>query len=273
MKGLVLTLIFLSGIASAIAQEKVWLDKGHNWTTDSTKAVRYALVSTISKKSIEVEEFTLDGQKKDTWHFSKYKSIPRNRVKEGLHKRFYANGQDSLVEVYKDNRLEGQVMVYYPDGSTHLAKSYKDGKLDGKFLQYYPDGKLRREEYYSQDQCTGGKLFDKDGREMEHQPYEIFPSFPGGIQNLMTLVANVTKYPESAQKRKKEGKVILRFVVDQQGKMQSPEILKSVSYDIDREALRAFNAIAEVYRWSPGYQDGKAKRARFTMPLNFRLSK
>ena len=169
--------------------------------------------------------------------------------------------------------LEGQTMVYYPDGAIHLARSYSDGKLDGTLLQYYPDGKLRREEHYSENQCTGGKMFDEYGTEMEHQPYFVFPSFPGGIENLMKLVANVTKYPEDAWKQKAEGRVILRFVVDEEGKMTHPKILQSVRYDIDKEAIRAFEAIADVYRWSPGYQDGEAKRVKFTIPLYFRIPK
>ena len=181
MKGLILIFVLLSGISSAIAQEKLWLDKNYQWTDDSIQAVKYALVSKINKKCIKVEEYALEGQKKDVWHFSEYKSNPRKRIREGLHTSFYANGKDSLTEVYRDNRLEGQTMVYYPDGAIHLARSYSDGKLDGTLLQYYPDGKLRREEHYSENQCTGGKMFDEHGTEMEHQPYFMFPSFPGGI--------------------------------------------------------------------------------------------
>ena len=251
MKGLILIFVLLSGISSAIAQEKLWLDKNYQWTDDSIQAVRYALVSKINKKCIKVEEYA--------W--------------EGLHTSFYANGKDSLTEVYRDNRLEGQTMVYYPDGAIHLARSYSDGKLDGTLLQYYPDGKLRRKEHYSENQCTDGKMFDKHGTEMAHQPYFVFPSFPGGIENLMKLVANVTKYPEDAWKQKAEGRVILQFVVDEEGKMTYPKILQSVRYDIDKEAIRAFEAIADVYRWSPGYQDGEAKRVKFTMPLYFRIPK
>lgn len=249
MKGLILIFVLLSGISSAIAQEKLWLDKNYQWTDDSIQAVKYALVSKINKKCIKVEEYALEGQKKDVWHFSEYKSNPRKRIREGLHTSFYANGKDSLTEVYRDNRLEGQTMVYYPDGAIHLARSYSDGKLDGTLLQYYPDGKLRREEHYSENQCTGG------------------------IENLMKLVANVTKYPEDAWKQKAEGRVILRFVVDEEGKMTHPQILQSVRYDIDKEAIRAFEAIADVYRWSPGYQDGEAKRVKFTIPLYFRIPK
>ncbi|WP_300701883.1 energy transducer TonB [Bacteroides sp.] len=271
MKGLILTLFLLSTIASAFAQEKIWLDKSYKWTNDSTQAIKYALISEEDKKHIKVEEFTIDGQKKEIWHFSKYGNTPSKRIREGLHTVVYANGKDSLTEVYNDNRIEGQVMVYYPDGSIQLAQSYKDGRLNGKFLQYYPDGKLRREEYYSENQCTDGKLFDKDGNEIAHQPYIIYPSFPGGIENLMKLLAGIIQYPERAMKRKTEGRVIIQFIVNEKGSMEFPEVIQSVSYDIDKEAIRAFKAIAEVYRWSPGYQDGEAKRVKYTIPLYFRI--
>ena len=50
MKGLILIFVLLSGISSAIAQEKLWLDKNYQWTDDSIQAVRYALVSKINKR-------------------------------------------------------------------------------------------------------------------------------------------------------------------------------------------------------------------------------
>lgn len=51
MKGLILIFVLLSGISSAIAQEKLWLDKNYQWTDDSIQAVRYALVSKINKSA------------------------------------------------------------------------------------------------------------------------------------------------------------------------------------------------------------------------------
>ena len=53
MKGLILIFVLLSGISSAIAQEKLWLDKNYQWTDDSIQAVKYALVSKINKKCIK----------------------------------------------------------------------------------------------------------------------------------------------------------------------------------------------------------------------------
>ena len=270
MKNLILILLFLSVAISLAAQEKVWLDKNYQWTDNESQAVRYAIV-TKEEKLTKVEEFSLDGQKKDIWHFEKYASEPRKRIRKGLHTRIYANGTDSLVEMCNENRLEGQRLVYYPDGSMHFAISFKGGLLNGKFIQYYPDGKLRREEMYLDGKCTGGKLLAADGNELEFQPYEVVPTFPGGINALMQLVSKVVKYPASAVQARTEGKVVITFYVDKDGSMASPEILQSVSPDIDKEGLRAFNAIAQTFKWTPGYQDGKAVRVRYTLPINFRL--
>lgn len=273
MKGLILIFILLSSIFSAIAQEKIWLNKNDQWIADSTQAIRYALVTQTNQNSIKVEEYTLEGQKKDIWHFSDYNSNPRRRIREGIHTAFHANGKDSLTEVYSNNKLEGQAITYYPNSSIHSVMSYKNGRLNGKLLQYYPDGKLRREEEYSNDECTNGKLFDENGTEIEHHPYLRFPSFPGGIQKIRELITNMITYPEKARKKKVEGRVLLQFTIDTEGKMINPQILQSVRHDIDSEAIRAFNSIAKRHRWLPGYQDGKAKRVRFVVPINFRIPK
>ena len=76
------------------------------------------------------------------------------------------------------------------------------------------------------------------------------------------MLPNIRKTPGSKGRRKGNP----AFVVDEEGKMTHPKILQSVRYDIDKEAIRAFEAIADVHRWSPGYQDGEAKRVKFTIP-------
>ena len=55
--------------------------------------------------------------------------------------------------------------------------------------------------------------------------------------------------------------------------MTHPKILQSVRYDIDKEAIRAFEAIADVYRLVARLSDGEAKRVKFTIPLYFRIPK
>ena len=61
-----------------------------------------------------MEEYALEGQKKDVWHFSEYKSNPRKRIREGLHTSFYANGKDSLTEVYRATAWRGRPWCIIP---------------------------------------------------------------------------------------------------------------------------------------------------------------
>lgn len=263
---LILSLSFLS--LACYSQEIIWLDKKSNWT-DEANASYYAIVSK-DKKFTKVETFTVDGLKKEICHYSKYVKKPNERIKEGVRTVFYANGKDSLVANYREDKLHGKYCVYSPEGNVSISISYKNSKMNGKLLQYYPDGKLKREETYKDGKCTKGVLLSEKGVEMEHIPYYVEPFFPGGMQQLVQLVAKVVKYPEEAFEYRIDGRVLIQFIVDKDGKMVSPNVFRSDSEVLSKEALRAFNSIAALYKWTPGFIDGKPIRTRFVAPVSFR---
>lgn len=271
MKSLFLMLIFLSGVTSLSAQEKIWLDKKGEWTDDSAKAVKYAIVNPENSHTTQVEIFSLDGQKKEIGQYSKYVSTPRKRIKNGIYKYIYASGQDSAVINFKNNKAEGQCMIYFANGAPRFIKIYRDGRLYGDFVQYYPSGQLRRKERYEDGKCIGGELYAEDGSKLNHEPYMVMPKFPGGMAAFRELLKNLMKYPKEAQQRKAEGKVLIEIIVDKDGTMTSPTFLKKVYPALDEEAMRVVNTIAQTYKWSPGRQDGEAKRVRYVLPINFKL--
>lgn len=264
---LILSLSFLS--LACYSQEKIWLDKKSNWTVEAN-ASYYAIVLK-DKKYTKVETFTVDGLKKEICHYSKYVMKPNERIKEGVRTVFYANGKDSLISNYRENKLHGKYCVYYPDGNISISTNYKNSKMNGKLLQYYPDGKLKREETYKDSECTKGRLFSEDGTEIDHIPYLVEPFFPGGMQQLLQLITRAIKYPEEALEYRIDGSVLIRFVVDKDGTMIEPKIFRSDSEVLSKEALRAFRAIAAIYKWTPGFIDGKPIRTLFTVPITFVL--
>ena len=75
------------------------------------------------------------------------------------------------------------------------------------------------------------------------------PRFPGGDGELLKFINRERRYPRAAYERKIQGRVLLSFIVDQQGNIANPEILRSVDDDLDTEALRI---LAEMPRWTPG---------------------
>ena len=83
------------------------------------------------------------------------------------------------------------------------------------------------------------------------------------------FLADNLKYPAEARNKKIEGRVIVRFVVDEKGEVKSPVVLKSPNDLLTAEALRV---IGLMPRWTPGMVKSKPVSVYFVLPIVFRLS-
>lgn len=95
---------------------------------------------------------------------------------------------------------------------------------------------------------------------------EEMPQYPGGPQALFEFLSNNVKYPEEAEKAGIQGRVIATFVVETDGSISQPTIVKSVDPLLDAEALRVISAMP---KWKPGKQNGQVVRVKYTVPLSF----
>lgn len=97
---------------------------------------------------------------------------------------------------------------------------------------------------------------------------ETMPQFPGGQEMMMKYLAANIKYPASAVKAKKQGRVIVTFVIQKDGSVTNARIARSVDPELDAEALRIVKAMPN---WTPGTQDGKPVNVKYTIPVIFSL--
>ena len=97
---------------------------------------------------------------------------------------------------------------------------------------------------------------------------ENMPDYPGGTGKLMEFLAKNLKYPESAEKNKQEGRVIVRFVVEKDGSLTDFAVARSVSPALDAEALRVAKMMP---KWIPAKNKGKTVRVRYNIPIKFSL--
>ena len=95
------------------------------------------------------------------------------------------------------------------------------------------------------------------------------PEFPGGNGALMKFISETIKYPEAALKEGREGRVVVQFVVESDGTVADPTVVRRLDPDFDEEALRVVSAMP---KWIPGRQGGKAVAVRYTIPVTFRMS-
>ncbi|WP_294627950.1 energy transducer TonB [uncultured Bacteroides sp.] len=101
-----------------------------------------------------------------------------------------------------------------------------------------------------------------------HVSVEIMPEFPGGMAALMKYLSGNIKYPTISQEMGSQGKVIVQFVVDKDGTITNPVVVRGVDAYLDKEAIRVINAMP---KWEPGVQNGKKVRVKYTVPVTFRL--
>ncbi|MBP5688257.1 MAG: TonB family protein, partial [Muribaculaceae bacterium] len=95
------------------------------------------------------------------------------------------------------------------------------------------------------------------------------PSFPGGDAALMSFIIKNIKYPKTAQDNGIQGKVVVQFVVEKNGKVGEVRVIRGVDNDLDREAVRICKMLPA---FSPGRNAaGDPVRVWYTLPISFKL--
>lgn len=94
------------------------------------------------------------------------------------------------------------------------------------------------------------------------------PEFPGGMEALYKYLAQNIKYPQLARDNGITGKVYVTFVVERDGSIANPKVLRDIGGGCGQEAIRV---VKSMPKWTPGKQRGKAVRVQFNLPVNFSL--
>jgi len=91
------------------------------------------------------------------------------------------------------------------------------------------------------------------------------PEFPGDVRRYL---ADKLQYPDQAREAGIEGRVVVKFVVDEEGRISQATIAKSLGGGCDEEALRVVRGMP---RWKPARLNGEAVKAYFQLPIKFTL--
>lgn len=94
------------------------------------------------------------------------------------------------------------------------------------------------------------------------------PEFPGGMEALYKYLGESIKYPQVAKENNITGKVYVTFVVEKDGSIANPRVLRDIGGGCGQEAIRVVKAMP---KWKPGKQRGKAVRVQFNLPVSFNL--
>ena len=98
---------------------------------------------------------------------------------------------------------------------------------------------------------------------------DILPKYPGGDTALLKYIAENTNYPDAAKTNGVQGRVEVGFVVTEKGTVTDAKVQKSVSPELDAEALRVVSSLPAFEK--PGIKDGKPVPVWYAIPITFTL--
>lgn len=256
MKRIFPLVIYLLVVTGAIAQanEKVadkfyMLDANFNGTTQQN-ALYFIRVAKLNDHS---------------WQFDTYN----------------INGPMISTERYKDEKgqvLHGQCVYFNKKGTRDSIINFTDGLPDGSWYYLNDTGKIFLEKKYAAGRLTAtiDRIRQDSLDAIEYKKRDTVKtieeesSFPGGIKGWGKYLNENMVYPDRAQKLEKQGTVIIQFIVDTEGKVTDPEIIQSVEFSIDDEALRM---LYKSPKWKAAFQNGKKVKSYKRQPLTFKLTR
>jgi len=110
---------------------------------------------------------------------------------------------------------------------------------------------------------------------------EQMPRFPGcenesddnakkqcATKKMLEFIYKNIKYPAIARENGVEGTAVISFVVEKDGSVSAPKVVRDIGAGCGGEALRV---VKKMPKWTPGKQRGRSVRVQFNLPVKFKL--
>ena len=125
--------------------------------------------------------------------------------------------------------------------------------------------------YWDIEECEECGIEEADTSQV-FMVVEEMPEFPGGTEALLEYLRSNLQYPERCKENNIQGRVLVTFVINKDGKIVDPAVVKSAGpegVELDVEALRV---VSSMPAWTPGKQRGEAVCVKYTVPVTFRMN-
>ena len=159
-------------------------------------------------------------------------------------------------------KVQQVTLVIWPNAPTETVDEVKTILRKKELLN------IRYENPPAADSIVGPQIIPYVGEELQFEIMED-PEFPGGTEGLLEYMRKNIQYPADAREQNIVGRVLVTFIINKDGSIQEPEVVKSVHPSLDAEAVRI---ISSMPNWKPGIHRGKPVRTKYTLPVNFRLA-
>ncbi len=150
-----------------------------------------------------------------------------------------------------------------------FSGSVKHGRYVGLWKGFYADGTLYCEETYNEkEEVTAGKSYDHAGKIYTYTNIDVPAEYKGGDAEMMGFLLRNVNYPWKEQSNEIQGKVMVGFTIDKNGKVKDVKVTRSVTPGFDKEALRVVNML---HNFKPATFRGQATSIYYNVPIIYKL--
>ncbi|MCB0734721.1 MAG: energy transducer TonB [Flavobacteriales bacterium] len=111
-------------------------------------------------------------------------------------------------------------------------------------------------------------------KKIEPSPIEINPdqlaSYPGGEDELRKFLERSVNYPDLCYEMGLDGRVVIRFIVDEEGNISNAEVIKD-EVGCGAAAEEALRVLKRMPKWQPGLKHGEPVKSYFIQSFSFRI--
>lgn len=169
------------------------------------------------------------------------------------------------VQKVKDGNGEYQFNLNVSKDAVYIKGNVFDGKLVGKW-NTQPDVYPYFEEYYSKGKLLNGVRKKSKSESKYYTEISIQTKPIDGMNEFRKLIGS--KIKTKKQKASIDGTVIAKFIVDENGKIQNPVIVKSLNEYFDNQLI---DILKNSEKWTPGSFRGVSIKTYFTLPVRIKV--
>lgn len=222
----------------------------------------FSLLSPLHTLTYKQEAEFYREDKRGQLHEVKKAELPKESVG-----RMFPKGEIAEIGVsFPDNILPGdyllKIKIYDENGTCYVVSQWLEAYTDkqmshrekpislepGKTHLTLPDDTITTE---------ADEVFDV----VQHMP-----EFPGGMSELMKFIHEHLHHSLAADCDKEEKRIIIQVIIDKDGSIIHPTVIRGNNPALNKEALRV---VGLMPKWKAGHQFGVNLKVRFTFPVKF----
>ncbi len=171
---------------------------------------------------------------------------------------------------------EGNGSAVLPGTPIRSRKVYEQGRVAdtrkvGRWTGKFADSTLLYEEMYEAGILQKGIAFVEGRQEAYQNEFMTEAQFPGpdGKMDMYRFMGQNIRYPVEAARNNVTGRVLITFLIHEDGSSSDFQVEQSADKRLDAEALRVAKLMNG--KWQPAMLKGRPVRTRFSLPVGFNV--